>query len=706
MSPNLKKFLITSGLTAFVFLIVAIVARGNAKPSPADAAKPDETKAVAPQTDAPQTVAPKDEGTASAAPQPVAAPGQKLAARIPEGMSASGAPASIGALDPAVAPWRIDFAHSGAGISRITFAGFWNTVEASRAARNAASLPPDSDRRVLVSEGSLQGFAVPVLAARLVTVDGATVSLFGKVWADDPARPGVFTTEIADEGGKPLLRIERVFARGASDASPYLLTLSHTITNLDGAPHAVQFVQYGPGDLPRDASSMLEVRRFHFGDLFPPERDPSQSTVLANGQMFERSAVLGEISAGQFTLWPNRDAAEGRFSPVWFGATDRYFALAVHAQGTGSKRLESVLEVKSLSSSEPAPNDAIFTELWSPSTTIAAGASASHAMGVYAGPLDPRILEGVEPYSSLGMGDLIVYVMAGCCSWCTFAWLSDALLWFLTLLHDHVLFDWGVAIIALVVIVRLLLHPLQKKSQISMQRFSRAMTAMKPELDALQKKFKDDPRRMQAEQMRLFREKGVSPAGCVGGMFPMFAQMPIWMALYAVLYFAFPLRHQAPFYGLFQSFGDWSFLADLSAPDNFIRFSQPVNLWLFSLASINLLPLLMGVVFWIQQQYMTPPQPNMSEEQLAQQRTMKWMMTLMFPVMMYVVPSGLTLYIFTSTCIGILESRIIKKQVDAMDFSKPAETPRKKKDLLGRLYERALERAQQDQGQRKKFKDR
>jgi len=624
-------------------------------------------------------------------------------------MSASGAPVSIGSLDPKVAPWRIDFAPSGAGIQAITFADFWNTVNATRTAKRASSpaeLPPDSDRRVLVSQGALQGFLVPVLAARLVIVDGTTVSLFGKVWADDPARPGVFTTEIADESGKPIVRITRTFALAAPGASPYLLSLGHEITNLDGAPHTVQFVQYGPGDLPRDASSMIEVRRFHFGYLFPPERDPAQATVLANGQMFERSKVLGNVSSGDHALWPNRDAVEGRFAPVWFGSTDRYFALAVHASGTGSKRLESVLEVKALSNQQAAPDDAVFTELWSPPSTIEAGGAMRLATGVYAGPLDPKILEGAEPYASLGMGDLIVYVMAGCCSWCTFAWLADLLLAFLTLLHDSVVFDWGIAIVVLVVIVRLLLYPLQRKSQISMQRFSRAMTAMKPELDALQKKFKDDPRRMQAEQMRLFREKGVSPAGCVGGMFPMFAQMPIWMALYAVLYFAFPLRHQAPFFGVFQSFGDWTFLADLSAPDNFIRFEQPINLFLFSLASINLLPLLMGVVFWIQQQYLTPPQPNMTDEARAQQNMMKWMMTLMFPVMMYIVPSGLTLYIFTSTCIGIVESRIIKKQVDAMDFSKPPEKAKKKQDTLGRMYERMLERAKQNQDQRKKFKDR
>jgi YidC/Oxa1 family membrane protein insertase len=114
----------------------------------------------------------------------------------------------------------------------------------------------------------------------------------------------------------------------------------------------------------------------------------------------------------------------------------------------------------------------------------------------------------------------------------------------------------------------------------------------------------------------------------------------------------------------------------------------------------------MGVVFWLQQQYMTPQMPNQTEEQIAQQKMMKWMMVLLFPLMMYTVPSGLTLYILTSTCIGIIEGRIIKKQVDAMDLSKPPEQKKRKQDLLGRMYEKALERAQQREQDKKKYKER
>ncbi len=710
MSPTIKKFLFTSGLTALLVSIVLIWSQGST-PTPATA-----NAAIQPAASQETTVPPTTPSPAPTAAAPAVPATPAFSARVPAGLTAVTAPQPLGSLDPAVAPYQIEFAKSGAGIARITFADFWQSVDASIAAKRSRAsggtkpMPADRDRYVLIESRKLQGFDIPVLGMRAIELDGTVVSVFGAVWADDAARPGTFTTEIVDAAGTPVLHLTRAFsAVGAGGSNPYFLSIAHTITNKDGKAHAVRLVQYGPSDMPRDPTSLTEVRRFHFGYLFPPTRDPSQSFVTANGQMYERADVEKQFAAGDLNLWPGTVARDSKFGLVWYGVTDRYFAFAVHsANGAStSKLLDSVETVRINTNGLAAPDDILFTELWSPLATIEAGASSTHALGVYAGPLDPNILGGLQPYESLQMEGLIVYLMAGCCTYCTFSWLADSLLWFLTFIHNYLVFDWGLAIIGLVVVVRVVLHPVQKKSQISMQRFSRAMTAMKPELDQLQKKFKDEPARMQQEQMRMFRERGVSPAGCIGGLLPTFAQMPIWMALYAVLYFAFPLRHQAPFFGVFQSFGDWSFLADLSAPDNFYRFGTPIPMYLFSLSAINLLPVLMGIVFYIQQQYMAPPvTPNMSEEQVAQQKMMKWMMVFMFPIMTYVVPSGLTLYILTSTCIGIVEGRIIKKQVDAMDLTAKPVAGKKKPDLLGRMYEKALDRMKERQQTQKKFKDR
>ena len=730
----MKKFFITSGLILFVVAIGLVVASGQrptptATPTATPSANSTATSTAAdtqtPPTPSAPTAAPAEQAgsqapaattapdasataPAAAAPQaPAASPATpeapKFVARVPEGMTPAAAGSSIGSLDPAVAPYRVTFSATGAGISEIVFSDFWKTFDDRRAAQLSregdqnAKMPPDSARFVLASTTELGDFTVPVLSALRLEIDGARASLFGAVWAE--TAPGRFVTEIADAEGRAVARVERAFVP-AVDSRSYELTLAQRVTNLTASPLKVRLVHYGPGDLPRDTESALDIRRFHFGYLFPPERDPNQNFVHTNGQMVDRASILSQIAKGNAAMWPNPSATEGGFSLSWFGSTDRYFAFALHAPyappTAASKLVGSIAEVQGVASGAAAATDQLVTSIRTPVVEVAPQATASFDMGVYAGPLNPRVLSHTEPFKGLGMGGLITYTMGGCCAWCTFAWLADALLWFLTFIHDYVVFDWGLAIVALVVVVRLVLHPVQKKSQIAMQRFSRAMTAMKPELDALQKKFKDDPSRMQQEQMRLFREKGVSPAGCVGGMLPMFAQMPIWMALYAVLFFAFDLRQAPAFFGVFQNFGGWSFLADLSAQDNFFRFPTPINLFLFNLTAINLLPILMGIVFFYQQKYMSPPiTPNMSAEQIQQQKIMKWMMVIMFPIMTYIAPSGLTLYILTSTCIGIIESRIIKKQIDAMDLTVKPEPA--KKGLLARVYEKALERAAEQQ---------
>ena len=731
MSPTLKKFLITSGLAAFVVIfssvVIARLGKTDATKPATDATTPATTDGalnapVATATDATSTPPSTTAATTTtpttapvvAPPQTATAPIGLFTARVPAGSTAPTAPIAIGSLDPNVAPFLVTFAPNGAGINEIVFADFWKTVGNARDARRAraandpAAMPADSQRHVLDKARAVGKTMVPVLSALGIEVDGAFVSLIGPVWAQDAASPGVFRTEVVATDGTPWLSITRTFVGPAKD---YHFALQHEIKNLTNRAVSVRLAQCGPSDLAYDATSVVEVRRFHFGYLFPPERDPSQSFVTAHGQMFERSTIIGKIGENDHVMWPDVAAKDGNYGLSWYGTTDRYFTLTVHATyappTNASRLLTSVNEVRAYSNGRAAPADEVRAELWSPVVVVAAASSTSLDFGIFAGPLDPKLLDRTEPYLGLNMGDLIVYLMSGCCSWCTFAWLADGMLWFLSFLHDYVVFDWGFAIIALVVVVRTLLHPVQKKSQISMQRFSRAMAAMKPELDQLQKKFKDEPARMQQEQMRMFRERGVSPAGCIGGLLPTFAQMPIWMALYAVLYFAFPLRQQAPFFGVFQSFGDWTFLADLSAPDRFYQLGTPINLGLFTFTSINLLPVLMGLVFYFQQKYMAPPiTPNMTDEQISQQKMMKWMMVFLFPVMTYTVPSGLTLYILTSTCVGIVEGRAIKKQVDAMDFSVKAGGAPKKKDFLGRLYEQALSRAQERGAKAKKFKDR
>ena len=101
----------------------------------------------------------------------------------------------------------------------------------------------------------------------------------------------------------------------------------------------------------------------------------------------------------------------------------------------------------------------------------------------------------------------------------------------------------------------------------------------------------------------------------------------------------------------------------------FATFSEPVQVLLFRLTGINGLPLMMGLIFYLQQKYMTPPATGtQTPEQEQMQKIMRWMLVITFPLFLYGAPSGLTLYIVTSSTIGILESRWIRKKVDTMDL--------------------------------------
>jgi YidC/Oxa1 family membrane protein insertase len=347
--------------------------------------------------------------------------------------------------------------------------------------------------------------------------------------------------------------------------------------------------------------------------------------VIANGQLYERQALLDIVAerngAGggaatdddatmqAFDIWPNESSREQRLTLSWFGATNRYFTLCVHAPydaaaGRTSRAITDSIEnvFPNADLSLPSAQQVLVTELYGPVKKIAAGGSADWDLGIYAGPLERSVLESGDPYTALNMRAIIVYLMSGCCTFCTFTWLADFLVVFLAWIQGFT-FDWALAIVILVCIVRTILHPVMKKGQVQMQRVSRLMADMKPEIDALQKKYKDDPAKMQAEQRRMFMERGVNPLGCVGGLLPTFLQMPIWIALYAVLFFAFELRQQEAFFGLFQLLPDvvignatlfGQFLGDLSRPDHFIEFGTPVDIYITKLTGINVLPLFMG----------------------------------------------------------------------------------------------------------------
>ncbi len=653
----------------------------------------------------------------------------------------------LGSLDPRVAKLYIELTPVGAGIEKITLSEHWQTAADSRhaAAHYAAlklgdpsppPLPPDAQRYVLqttqtfrwTANGQLQQKDIPVLSADAVVINGYTVRLNHAKSEWTETAPGRFETAIFDENDEKIADIVRQFVYDGG----YDLNLQQRVINRTDKPLNVKWKQYGPGDLRKARSAYIDRRRARFGFLPLPNFDPNLVKSKDNDLLLERQDLLKKadkaFKAGKAgdrvrerelqTLWPNETSREEKYVLAWFGTVNRYFSLTVHPlldeTGQGSKSFEDTINEIRLQVSELEDQPKIvFTGLHSPVRSVAPGEETAFDLGVYAGPLNRDVLGKQQPFAALAMDGLILYQMSAFCAICTFQWLANFLILFLTVVHG-ITFDWGISIIILVCVVRILLHPLTKKAQINMQRFGKVMGDLKPEIDKLQKKYKDQPKKLQTEQMRLMRERGANPLQLLGCL-PMFLQMPIWVALYAMLYFAFELRHEPAFWGSFQLFWEWPFLADLSSADHFFwQFATPLHLFgNINVTGLNLLPILMGVVFYIQQKYMSPPpSPSTTKEQLQQQKIMKIMMVVLFPVMLYNAPSGLTLYIFTSTLIGIIESRYVRKHIKEMDLTpkkkKPdAKSKRKPKDAQGRAFADAIDRAKaKRKPPAKKFKKR
>src|SRR5262249_35472634 len=132
--------------------------------------------------------------------------------------------------------------------------------------------------------------------------------------------------------------------------------------------------------------------------------------------------------------------------------------------------------------------------------------------------------------------------------------------------------------------------------------------------------------------------------------------------------------HQPAFFGVFQHLGQrWGFLADLAEPDRFIDFGHRVTTlpMLGEISSINILPIILAVVFFIHQKYLQPPMMNQTAEQEAQQKLVKWMSVIMFPLFMYNYPSGLGLYFITNSTLGIFENKWIRKDIDKHGLADP-----------------------------------
>lgn len=205
-----------------------------------------------------------------------------------------------------------------------------------------------------------------------------------------------------------------------------------------------------------------------------------------------------------------------------------------------------------------------------------------------------------------------------------FGSLSHGLLFSLRLLYSF-FHNYGVAIIILTLLLKLLFYPLSAISLRSMKD----MQALKPELDIIKKKHKDNPRKIQQETMALYKEHNIKPlAGCL----PMVVQIPIFIAFYKILMVSIELRG-----------ANFLWIHDLARPDMLFNFGT---------FPVNILPILNGAtMFW--QQSLTPTDPS--------QKSLKYMMPAMITVFFYKLPSGLILYWLVTTLATVVQQFQVQK---------------------------------------------
>ena len=269
-------------------------------------------------------------------------------------------------------------------------------------------------------------------------------------------------------------------------------------------------------------------------------------------------------------------------------------------------------------------NGRLDSALVEPSVRIDSGAQQKLEYKIYMGPKSLSVL------SSLGIG------LDRAINFGFFDILAKPLLQLLNFLHDYIP-NYGLAIIVLTLIIKGILWPLGSKSYKSMAE----MKKIQPLMAQIRDKYKDDKKKMNEETMALYKTYKVNP---LGGCLPMVVQIPVFFALYRMLYESIELRH-APFFG-------W--INDLSAPDRLLHFSFSIP-FMEPPYGIPVLTIIMGATMFIQQK-MSPPMGDPT------QAKMMMMMPIVFTFIFINFSSGLVLYWLINNIVSISQQYYIQKK--------------------------------------------
>jgi YidC/Oxa1 family membrane protein insertase len=404
-----------------------------------------------------------------------------------------------------------------------------------------------------------------------------------------------------------------VFTRTIAVDDHYLFTLKDEVTNKGDAP--VTLFPYGL--ISRHGTPpVLGYYILHEGPI---------GVMGADGEKEETYKKLADIKSES---WDVTDA--------WLGFTDKYFA-AVLLPSTDAK-------VKTRFSAQDVNGKDIYqTDYLGQGQTVAPGGTASTDARLFAGAKEVSVVGINFPFGPGGYNaalhlnkfDLLI-------DWGWFYFITKPM--FLAIDYFfHLVGNFGIAILIVTVLVKLLFFPLANKSYASMAK----MKAVQPQMAMIKERFANDKVKQQQEMMELYKKEQINPiAGCL----PIAIQIPVFFSLYKVLFITIEMRH-APFYG-------W--IHDLSAQDptniftlgGLIPFDPSVIPMIGGFLHLGFWPAIMGVTMWVQMKLNpAPPDPT-------QQMIFNWM-PLIFTFMLAKFPAGLVIYWAWNNSLSVAQQSVI-----------------------------------------------
>jgi YidC/Oxa1 family membrane protein insertase len=334
----------------------------------------------------------------------------------------------------------------------------------------------------------------------------------------------------------------------------------------------------------------------------------------------------------------------------WLGITDKYWASALLPDTTAQLQAR-------FSSNLVGTTRTYQTDYLQDAQTIAIGGTGSSNARLFAGAKEAGVvginfpfagLDGYNKQLGLNHFDLLI-------DWGWFHFITKPMFVALDFFY-RVIGNFGVSILLVTVLIKILFFPLANKSYASMAK----MKSVQPQLAALKERFPDDKVKQQQEMMEIYKKEKINP---VAGCLPVLLQIPVFFALYKVLFVTIEMRH-APFYG-------W--IKDLSAPDPTTLFNlfglipwDPMTLGpvVGPYLMLGVWPIIMGITMWFQMKLNpTPPDPT-------QKMIFDWM-PLIFTFMLASFPAGLVIYWAWNNLLSVLQQSYIMRKngvkVELMD---------------------------------------